>query len=316
LLNKKEISFEKCIEIINEAYQMGVKEISFSGGEPLCWPGIVEAVRCASNKGIRTVMYSSGNSENLDLLFEQLYEAGLRKIVFSIYSVNETEHNKITRSKDSFQNTINSIKHVKKLGIVPEVHFVALASNYQNIEKLVFFLKSIGVERTSILRFVPQGRGKLIREIDTMTKAQNREMARTIKRLRDNGYEIRTGSPFNVLLINDNPKCTAAKDRLIISPDLDIFPCDAFKQISAEQIAAPVKFSNLNNATLQECWDNSTYFNAVRQALNEITEAPCVTCGANKKCLSGCLAQKFLVYNTLYKNPDPACPLGGDCSVI
>ena len=163
-------------------------------------------------------------------------------------------------------------------------------------------------ECTSILRFVPQGRGRLIKDSDTLSKAQNLELARMIRNLRENGYNIRTGSPFNVLLVNENPKCMAAKDRMIISPDLDVYPCDAFKQVSAEMIKTPVKFSNLNESTLLECWEKSTYFSAIRQALGEITEPPCVTCGANKKCLSGCLAQKFLMYNTLYKNPDPRLP--------
>lgn len=314
--NTREMQFDKCQEIINSAHQMGVTEIAFSGGEPLCWPGIVEAVKLAHDKGIKTVMYSSGNANNAKAIFEELTKAGLQKIVFSIYSCDEAEHNKITRIADSFQNTIRAIECIKNLGIQPEVHFVALASNYKSIENLVYFLKSIGVDRTSILRFVPQGRGKLIHKQGVMTKKQSLDLSRMIKRLWEKGFDIRTGSPYNVLLINEDPKCMAAKDRMIISPDLDVFPCDAFKQITAEQITTPVKFSNLGEATLQECWDNSSYFREVRKALSEITEPPCVSCGANKKCLSGCLAQKFLEYNTLYKNPDPACLLGGDCGGI
>jgi len=314
--NTMEMQLDKCLEIISSAHQMGVTEIAFSGGEPLCWDGIAEAVKTANNMGIETVMYSSGNANRACEIIEQLHNVGLKKMIFSIYSCNEDEHNRITRKADSFKNTIKAIECVRKYGIIPEVHFVALASNYLSIEKLVIFLKSIGVERTSILRFVPQGRGRWIKEKDTMTRPQNRELARIIRELKDNGYDIRTGSPFNVLFVNEQPKCNAAKDRMIISPDLDVFPCDAFKQITAEQITTPVKFSNLGEATLQECWDNSSYFREVRKALSEITEPPCVSCGANKKCLSGCLAQKFLVYNTLYKNPDPACLLGGDCGGI
>ena len=151
--NEKEMRVEKCFEIIESASEMGVIEISFSGGEPLCWPGIVEAVKLADDKGISTIIYTSGNVDNIEDVLKRLHKAGLKKAVFSLYSCNEEAHNKITRDINSFKKTINAISFAKNLGITPEVHFVALASNYRIIEDLVNYLASIGVRMHEYITF-------------------------------------------------------------------------------------------------------------------------------------------------------------------
>lgn len=301
------ISKEKCFEIIKQASSMGVKKIAFSGGEPLYWDGICEAVSLCDELGIATTIYTSGNCENIDDMFTKLSMANLNKAIFSVYSPKKEEHIRVTRKRDSFDNTLKAIAICRKNKITPEIHFVALASNYKKLSDVVALAKKIGVKRVSVLRFVPQGRGTLIKQKDTLTLEQNKELIDIIKNIRDSGFEIRTGSPFNVLLLNKEPKCMAARDRMIIAPDLSTYPCDAFKQIDASEITTHPKSCSLNNTTLKECWENSSYFNAVRKAVMSPVEEPCLSCGLYHQCGSGCLAQKFLKYKTLDSHRDPAC---------
>lgn len=170
--------------------------------------------------------------------------------------------------------------------------------------------QAYGVRRISVLRYVPQGRGFLISNNDTLSKMQNKELKKIITDLRNNGHDIRTGSPFNVLFLNNDPKCMAAQDRLIVTPDLNIYPCDAFKQIPSETFFLNDEYSNLSKHSIKECWNQSKYFDIVRNAIIDNLSEPCKYCKSYKECLSGCLAQKFLLYSSLIKNPDPACLLG------
>ncbi len=303
---------EKCFKIIKEAAMMGVKKIAFSGGEPLCWDNICEAIFLCKQFNIETTIYTSGNCENIDQMFANLAEAKLDRAVFSVYSPIKEEHIRITRKLNSFDNTLNAISLCQKNKIKPEIHFVALSSNYKNLNDIVLLAKSIGVTKVSVLRFVPQGRGALIKQKDTLTFEQNKELINIIKSIRATGFEIRTGSPFNVLLLNENPKCMAARDRMIISPNLSVYPCDAFKQIEASEITPEPKSCSLAVTTLQDCWENSSYLKAVRAATSAPADEPCKSCSLYNQCKSGCLAQKFLKYKTLDSHSDPACLRIGD----
>ncbi len=299
----QQISIEKCLDIIKQAISMGLNELSFSGGEPLIWEGIDQAISFAHSNGVTVNVYTSGNVES-DVVFQRLKRAGLTRAIFSLYSTIKEEHNAVTRNRLSFDRTIEAIKHAQKNDIITEIHFVALKNSYKRLEDIVRFARSIGVQQVSVLRFVPQGRGVLL---DIMSQEENHELATTIRRLKGEGFNIRTGSPYNVLLLNDHPKCMAARDRLIISPTLKIYPCDAFKQIESKEIANTEVLSSLDENTLSDCWEKSPYFNEVRRAIITPPEGTCKTCVLYVKCLGGCLAQKFITNHSLEPARDPAC---------
>lgn len=305
--NKKYMTIEKCKDIIREAKKLGAKEISFTGGEPLSWDGLLECVRFAHLNEFSISLYSSGNDPDCLIKFQNLKNAGLQKVIFSLYSNVEADHNRITRKRESFKNTIKSIEYVRDIGIEPEIHFVALSYNYQSLENVASFAADMGVKRLSVLRFVLQGRGALLERTGALNKDQNLYLVHSIKHLRDKGFDIRTGSPMNVFLLNKNPKCMAAQDRLIVAPDLYIYPCDAFKQVNYKQISPLDKYVNLNSCSLSDCWEKSDYLGKVRHAILSEPEEPCLTCKIYEKCKSGCLAQKFIAYKSLLTNPDPDC---------
>ena len=306
------ITTEKCLEVIYDAVSIGAKEIAFSGGEPFIWDGLLEVVKVSKQLGLYVSIYTSGNCESMPSLIEHLSIIGVDRLIFSIYSNIEKEHTRVTRKSNSYRDTLEAMKVAKQHSIHTEIHFVALASNYKKLPDIVKLAKSIGVKRVSVLRFVPQGRGLLIKDKDTMSKVQYSELKSVIIQLRREGFDIRTGSPFNVLFLNEHPKCMAAQDRLIVAPDLDIFPCDAFKQIPCDKIYTGDRYSNLDNKNLIECWQASEYFRLVRSAILGEASEPCKSCDEYSMCLSGCLAQKYLYYSSLYRNPDPACTIRSD----
>ena len=102
-------------------------------------------------------------------------------------------------------------------------------------------------------------------------------------------------------------RCCSGIDRLIIEPDLRIFPCDAFKQIKAEELVGTLELSSLNGNSLSECWEHSPFLEAVREYLTTDFAEPCVSCQSLEQCLSGCLAQKVIANGNLKKSPDPLC---------
>ena len=304
--NTTEISKEKCLTIIQDAVSLGAKEISFSGGEPLQWNGIEEAVALSSSNGIDVSIYSSGNMVHQKERMKSLTSCGTARIVFSIFGSVALSHETVTRTRGSFNKTLGSIEAAKDVGLKTELHFVPLSMNYRELPKVFDLATVLGINVVSVLRFVPQGRGHLIRNY-SLDRLQNLELKRIIETARNDGLIIRTGSPFNFLLLNDQPKCTSGIDRVIIAPDLRIYPCDAFKQIKAEELVGTLDYSKLDRWSLRECWERSPFLGAIREYLTTNFQEPCLSCSKLEMCLSGCLAQKVLVAGDLRKQPDPMC---------
>jgi len=295
-----------CFQVIEDARQLGVSKLAFSGGEPLLWPHIVSAVKFAAECDIETTVYSTGNAHRQREIITDLWTVGLKRMIFCLFASSELLHERITRKRESYKQTLSAIAICREVGIVPELHFVATARNYQQLPDICEIAATNGIAGISILRFVPQGRGKLLTN-GTLSKTQSIELVAMIESLRNQGHTIRTGSPMNVFHINDNPSCFAAIDRMIIAPDSRVYPCDAFKQIQAEEVVGTDSGSVIGNVSLRECWIDSPYLSAVRGILDTEPVGNCRTCKRIGTCNTGCLAQKYLAYGKLERCPDPAC---------
>lgn len=306
--NELEMQYEECKRIIESACAMGVKNISFSGGEPLIWSHIEKVVELSASMGINTTIYSSGNIDNFPRMISTLANSRLNKIIFSLYSSNNIEHGRITRKLDSFDRTIYAIKAAKRYPIEIELHFVALRRNYLKLPDVLALCERIGVPIVSVLRFVPQGRGSFLKK-DIMNHYDYIKLKTIIEAHRSGKIQIRTGSPFNFLMVNRYPKCLSAQDRLIIGPQLNLYPCDAFKQFEAFEFLDIDDYANLNKHQLETCWEKSSYLNLIRKSIGNLGSV-CLECKYNVKCGSGCLAQKKISYGDLCNRPDPACIMG------
>ena len=309
LSNTLEMRKIDCLRILNEAISMGVNKVAFSGGEPLLWGGLEEAIGIANDAGLRSSIYTSGNVENISNTLKRLSEFGLKKCVFSIFGKSAGSHESVTRVSGSLDKTIAAIRISIQNEINTELHFVPLANNYRELYGIADLGRELGISCISVLRFVPQGRGQLLRK-RVLNKLQNLSLKRMIEKLRIDGFHIRTGSPYNFLMLNEQPECSSAIDRLIVGPDLRIYPCDAFKQIKAEEVVGTLAKSCLEDNSLLECWEESLFLKAVREYLTTPFFDKCSSCKALEKCLSGCLAQKVLVNYDFRKRTDPDCLLG------
>jgi len=306
--NLLEMTRDGCIRILTDAASMGAEDVAFSGGEPVLWPHIYDAVRAAAEHRLKVTVYTSGNAEAFKGKASRLHELGAGRMIFSLFGATDTTHERITRKAGSFERTNAAMRDALSVGLTTELHFVPMAGNYRELNQVAKLARQLGASRVSVLRLVPQGRASLIKN-RALSRVQNLDLRHRIHALREEHGDdfIRTGSPYNFLMLNETPECCAAIDRLIIGPDLRLYPCDAFKRIGASELVKTEDWSCLGGARLQECWKKSPYLEAVRMYLTTHFEAPCVSCRLLETCLSGCLAQKVIACNSLDKKPDPDC---------
>jgi pyrroloquinoline quinone biosynthesis protein E len=300
------MKWDDCKRILSEASLMGVREVALSGGEPLLWTNLPLAVGYASASGMVVSLYSTGTTSNALASFENLKTLGLSRVIFSLFGQTKDSHEKITLVGGSFHSTMDSVRHCVSLDLHVEFHFVPMSANYEALRAVSEMARELGVKRVSVLRLVPQGRAANCANLN-LNDHENRELRQLVIDLINEGHDIRLGSPYNILAMRENPECCSGIDRLTISPDLRISPCDAFKQISSTMIGVSEEYSSLADYSLSACWETSPYLRKIREYLTTPFAEECGRCNMLKKCLSGCLAQKFYAYGKLAKQRDPMC---------
>lgn len=302
----RQMAWDDFKRVLDEAEEMAVTEIAISGGEPLFWEHLTAAIAYAVKKRINVVLYTTGIAQNAESIFKSLKEAGLTKIIFSVFGSSSEHHEAVTLTAGSFEETLKAIGCCTTLGFDVEFHFVPMAGNFMELRPVAKLALECGVRRVSVLRLVPQGRGAAYDDLK-LSNAANQTLRQTIIDLRNEGYDIRVGSPYNILMLKENPECCAGIDRITISPELNISPCDAFKQISPSMFGVSDEYSNLTHHRMMDCWLKSPYLQKVREYLTSPFAEKCSSCNVLESCLSGCVAQKFYSHRELVKCPDPMC---------
>jgi radical SAM protein with 4Fe4S-binding SPASM domain len=313
------LPIDAVLSLIRQAASLNIKSIAFSGGEPLLWPGLADAIKLSKSFRLQTSLYTTGinSSEDGTSEINKLSEYGLNRVIFSLYSPDKSRHEGITRKSGSFDKTLNVIRGLNRNNIKIELHFVPLKINYKDLNPLIKLSNTLGISQISILRFVPQGRGIMLKKSREMLMLdQTIELRNMILSLRNSiGGNIRLGSPYNILLLNGNTECIAAQKTLCIGPNGNVYPCDAFKNIEPKNIGIKDPFNNVLKHSLKTCWEKSEYLDAIRKYLMTPFAKPCSDCLYLERCRSGCLAQKVINQQSIkngniIKRPDPLCLKG------
>ena len=306
LEQRDSIFYDKMIEILKSAKALGVKKVSLSGGEPFLWPGMSKLFANDIINNFKIRIYTSGTTKNFQDVVSKINHKNVN-FVLSLFSANPNIHDQLTGSMGSHGKTLSAIQLISKSHNT-EIHFVPTTTNYFELKPLALLTNKLGVHKLSILRFVPQGRGSINKQL-MLNHKQNIALKNEIIELREEGFNIRTGSPFNFMFLNSQPHCTSGMNKLIIAPNLRVYPCDAFKQISLDQIIGYDEYSSLKTHSLKHCWEKSLYLNKIRSVLQSEYQEPCKSCEKLNYCRSGCLAQKVLLNNSLENSQDPSCLL-------
>lgn len=310
----EELSLERVSELVREFAYLGGEKLCISGGEPLCYKDLPVIADICRRTNIETVLYTTGITTNAgplqpisDMMASFLSEYGIR-IVFSLHGARAKTHDTLTQVEGSFDATMTAMERMLDAGASVEVHVVPTAINFKEIADIIKLLASMNIKKVSWLRFVPQGRGELNRNVLQLSKEQLRQLAKGKIELQQMypTIQIRTGAPFNILCPQVATPCKAGLSVLTIRPDGCAVPCDAFKQFRSKD-----NFGNVLYYSLSEVWDKSYLLNEVRGIHEARLTSSCASCSLYVQCNSGCLAQKAIAAGKLIDGKDPDCLLNG-----
>lgn len=224
-------------KLVDEAVSIGADKISLGGGEPAIAKNYLSVLSYISTKNISVEVFTSGvtNFNNkIECYSNDLIEAissfDNLKLIFSLYGANQEVHDNITRIPGSFKATLRSLKKSLSAHIKCEVNYVPFKVNSHDFEDLIDLIESYGLNKISILRFVPQGRGYENRNVLEMSAEEEDVFVGNILHLREvNNFQIRTGSPFNGIVPDNKVPCRAGFAKLVVQANGNVLPCEVFK---------------------------------------------------------------------------------------
>lgn len=310
-----ELTLAQVRDIIDDFDELGGEILEISGGEPFSSPHTYNTIEYAKHKGLRVYVYTCGVAESRSepkpiggSLVDKMANLNVDKFYFNLQGASPKVHEQITRVDGSFRTAIDSIKNLIRSGFYVGIHIVPMKPNYKEIGSLVNLAESLGVREVALLRFVPQGRGDANRRELELSVNEFRELitaANEIKAESNPKINVRMGAPINFCFLVDDslvpPRCTAGKDKCLISPEGNVFPCPAFKQ-NSNFIAGNVKQDSLINI-----WRKSLILSQFRNSDWKDLEGYCKACPFLSKCKGRCAAQRTLAHKGINKGPDPHC---------
>lgn len=170
--------------------------------------------------------YSSISNE----ILIELKEIGIDKLVFDFQALDVQINQSIMGNKDLFFKLVKSITRANNIGLNIDYHFIPTKLNYKQIEDIIEILDIYDNPHISILKFVPQGRGKLNKKELELSKEEYIIFFKLLNKAKSKypKVKVRVGIP---LTEEDTHLCTAGLSKLSIRYDGVILPCPAFKEL-------------------------------------------------------------------------------------
>jgi len=272
---QNEISFEDYKRVIDEASEIGVKEVKIiGGGDALCKEGIIDLMCMIKDKKMFGYLCTNGllfKEEDLKRLAEKRWD----HIKLSLHAPDEKTNDHITRSKGSFKKAIKNIEILngyKKDKPKLEFGIVLINKNYNKVKEMIELAHSLNVRSVFIEPITVYSKlGESLRLNKKQTKGFQ-AIAKDAYRL-SKDYRIETNLQHffesklvestskmdKVILANEkkgfvSAACFEPFYRMGVRVDGQVCPCGFFDEESPE---------NVKHKSLKEIW-LSPYFERLR----------------------------------------------------
>lgn len=283
--HENELSTPEVKRSLEEMSGFGVKNISFSGGEPFARKDMPEIIQHAAGLGFDTVGVST-NGILLDRDIVRNLTAPKLNIQISIDGDDSNTHDMMRGVKGAFESAIHSIRILLEEGVNTSVCTTATKLNVERIPGIIRLMGDLGVKNYRVQGVVPMGRGKKNADL-RLTPGRMKELVEYLEKrnIQVSSYNVTLKPPpAGPVNLCDSGVCSAACSVCSITPEGNVVPCTYFWGINGD---------NLRDHSFQWIWENSSvlnYFRSVR--LNDI-KGLCRDCKWLPVCHGGCKAENY-----------------------
>ncbi len=288
--------------VIDEAADLGVLQIHFSGGEPTLRPDLGTLIARATARGLYANLITSAVLLNEDKL-RALEQAGLGHVQVSIQGAEAANADRIGNYKNGHQKKLDIAALVTKLGMSLTINAVVHRQNLGELPAIIDLALALDADRLEIAHV--QYHGWALRNRAALMPT--REEFETADAIVAQRREDLRGKMVIDYVVPDyyaqTPKtCMGGWGRqtLNIAPDGRVLPCHAAETIPG------LAFAHAGATPLRDIWYNDAAFEKFRGTA--WMQEPCASCAFKEIDFGGCRCQALALAGDAAAT-DPVCHL-------
>lgn len=265
---------------IDQARNLGALNVTFTGGEILLREDLMELIQYARSKYMRVFLLS--NAYALDEQYvRQLAGLFISEYSTTVYSMNPTVHDHITRVSGSLHRTLQSISLLKKYNIDVTVKTPLMEYNkfaYREVEEYA---------RTNGFNF--RTSPSIFSKTDGETSPHSYEICSDLNTVVRETDLINARYRGEIISQNNGGiPCIAGHSNICVNYDGNVWPCNTL----------PLTVGNIHSQSLEEIWNHSDALIAWRVMCRQLPEL-CRDCALHSRC-TRCPGLAYLEDGDLY----------------
>ncbi|MBX6320740.1 MAG: pyrroloquinoline quinone biosynthesis protein PqqE [Rhodospirillaceae bacterium] len=298
----EELATAEWRRVIDEAAELGVLQIHFSGGEPTARRDLPELLAQARAAGLYTNLITSGVLLDAAKL-EALVAAGLDHVQLSFQDSEAGNADRIGGFRGGHARKLEVARLVRAAGLPLTLNLVVHRQNLHHLAALIDMAATLDAQRIEVAHVQYYGWALKNRAALMPTRAQLEAATATVEAAR-----ARLAGRLTIdYVVPDyyarRPKsCMGGWGRRFInvSPSGKVLPCHAAETITG------LRFDSVRARNLRDIWENSEAFNRFRGT--DWMPEPCASCARREIDWGGCRCQAFALLGDATAT-DPACGL-------
>jgi len=279
---------------VDEGIPLGLKQVKFTGGEPLLHPDFMKMADYATEKGIRAWMETNGTLLTAEIACYLKDNTSLNFISVSLDGAIASTNDGFRNVKGSFDQAIRGIEFLVKAGYKPQIIMSLFKGNSKEIEAMVKLAVDMGCGSLKFNIIQSSGRGeKLVKDEKLLSIHELLDLGRWI----ENDLQKKHSIP----LLFSWPMAFHSIRRLHTDNGANCGLINILGILSSGEIALcgigtqekDLIYGRLGKDKVSDIWKNSFGLKKMREGIPNNLEGICGKCVFKNRCLGSCVAQNY-----------------------
>ena len=295
-----ELTTQDWLRVLDQAAEIGVLQVHFSGGEPMARRDLAELVAHAASRDLYTNIITSGVLLT-DAAMAELLEAGIDHIQLSFQDSRASEAERIGGYKGGHAKKLDAARRIREAGLPLTANFVLHKQNAERADEMIALGEELQAERIEIAHTQYYGWALLNRNALLPSVAQLGEVNRAVAAARERlkGHIVLDYVVPDYHAARPKPCMGGWARRFInISPSGKALPCHAAETLPG------FTFPSVRDTSLQAIWNESDAFTRFRGT--EWMPELCRSCDRREIDWGGCRCQALALAGDASAT-DPVC---------